>query len=345
MAAEFDLQKRLGKGYFGEVWLAIDTGLNTERAIKLIPPTKVLNPKNLSQEAQILKAVEHPNIVRVEETGTLGDGRIYVAMEYLFRGSLEDEAKGAYVDLTRARRIMIDVLRGLEYAHTRSILHRDIKPANILIGANSEGKLSDFGLAIPAGLNLRALGVKDYAYTLHLAPEVLLGKQYSVVTDIYACGVTLYRLVNGDTYLPSLSPSERRHFAIQGKFPDRSKYRDFVPRPLRMIINRAIHLNPVKRFNSAEQMRHALEQVPIEKNWRERVLPEGYEWTCGWNNKCYELRRVHDRDKSWSVTVKRGRSTKALRRMTEFCESGLTRVKADQISRRLLQDFVLGKIK
>jgi len=94
MAASFDFKERLGAGHFGEVWRVIDTGLNAERALKLIPPSKVLNPTNIFHEAQILKEAEHPNVVRVEETGTLGDGRIYVAMEYLPKGSLEDEAKG-----------------------------------------------------------------------------------------------------------------------------------------------------------------------------------------------------------------------------------------------------------
>ncbi|RKY24578.1 MAG: hypothetical protein DRP62_03460, partial [Planctomycetota bacterium] len=208
MAANFDFIKRLGSGHFGEVWLAFDTGLNVKRAVKLIPRSKVLDPDNFFHEAQILKAAEHPNVVRVEETGEMSDGRIYVAMEYLPKGSIEDEAKGAYVDLTRAKRIMIDALRGLEHAHSQGIVHRDIKPANILISHNSEGKLSDFGLAIPRGFDLKKLGTKDYAYILHIAPEVHQRKKYSIASDIYACGATLYRLVNGDRYLPSLSPAE-----------------------------------------------------------------------------------------------------------------------------------------
>lgn len=344
MTTAFDLQKRLGTGYFGEVWLVIDTGLNAKRAVKFIVPSKLINPKNFFQEAQTLKAVEHPNIVRVEETGTMNDGRIYIAMEYLSKGSLEDEAKGAYVDLTRAKRIMVDVLRGLEHAHRGSILHRDIKPGNILIGANGEGKLSDFGLAIRVGQNPRNPGVRDFAYILHLAPEVYLGQPYSILTDIYACGVTLYRLVNGDMYLPLVSRTDLRDLVIQGKFPERNNYRNFVPRPIRMIINRAINLNPVKRFKSAEQMRHTLEQVTIEKNWRERVLPDGHEWTCGWDTKCYEVRRVQDTNKTWSVNVRRGRSKMNMRRITNLCASGLTKVEAERISRKILQEFVMGRI-
>jgi serine/threonine protein kinase len=237
MAAQFDFIKRLGAGHFGEVWLAMDTSLNVNRALKLIPPDKVLNKSNFFHEAQILNSAEHPNVVRVEETGTLGDGRIYVAMEYFSKGSLEDEASGAYVALTRAKRLMIDVLRGLEYAHSKGILHRDIKPANILVGHTSEGKLSDFGLAIPAGYAPKSIGVKDYAYILHLAPEVPLRGEYSAQSDIHACGVTLYRLVNGDSYLRPLSPTEILKQSKAGRYPDRSSYREFIPRPLRALIN------------------------------------------------------------------------------------------------------------
>ena len=92
MSVGFDFKKRLGAGHFGEVWHAVDLGLNSECALKCIPPDKVINKKNFYQEAQTLKAAEHANIVRVNETGKLDDDRIYVSMEFLANGSLEDEA-------------------------------------------------------------------------------------------------------------------------------------------------------------------------------------------------------------------------------------------------------------
>lgn len=345
MAASFDYKERLGTGHFGEVWRVIDTGLNAVRALKLIPPSKVLNPNNIFHEAQVLKQAEHPNVVKVEETGTLSDGRIYVAMEYLKKGSLEDEAKGSYVDLTRAQRIMVDTLRGLQHAHERQILHRDIKPANILVGKNSEGILSDFGLAIPKGVNLKALGAKDYVYILHLAPEVHNGNNYTILTDVYAAGVTLYRLVNGDRYLPAIAPADVQIACLQGKYPDRTKYRDFIPRPLKSLINRAIDLDPSKRFQSAEDMRHALEQVTIQMNWNEQRLTNGKCWTSGWDHKCYEVLRISGSDKKWTVQTRKGSCKRTLRRVNKLCHKDLTKAKAEQVSRRILQDYVLGRIK
>lgn len=345
MAASFDFQRRLGAGHFGEVWMAVDTGLNATRAVKLIPPLKVLNPKNIFHEAQILKGAEHPNVVRVEETGTLADGRIYLAMEYLPKGSLEDEAKGAYVDLTRAQRIMVDALRGLQHAHERGILHRDIKPANILIGDNGVGKLSDFGLAVPKGINLKTLGVKDYGYVLHLAPEVHAGGNNSVLSDIYSVGVTLYRLVNGDSYLPLIDPVDIPQACMDGKYPDRTKYRAFIPRALKVLINRATDIDQAKRYQSAEAMRHALEQITIQMNWKEQLLPNGTRWTSGWNARCYEVTLSHDSLNEWTVTTKRGQSRKNLRKISSLCQAGLSRSVAEKITRKILQDHVSGRAK
>jgi len=342
VAAAFDFHERLGAGHFGEVWRVTDTGLGVVRALKVIAPAKVLNPTNYFHEAQMLKAAEHPNVVKVEETGKFADGRIYVAMEYLPKGSLEDEAKGTYVPLRRAQRIMIDVLRGLEHAHGRGVLHRDIKPANIMIGTHSEGKVSDFGLAIPVGMSVKALGVKEYKYILHSAPEVLEGKPHSIASDIYACGMTMYRMVNGDTYFNPPSPLDLHDHVKHGLFPDRNQYRDWIPLALRKVINKAIDPDSAKRYTSAREMRAALERITIEKDWKEKILPNGVQWICGWDNKCYEV-SLEEVNGVWSVTVRKGASKNKLRRVNKLCSDGLKLDTAKSKARRILMDFVLGK--
>ncbi len=347
MTSQFEFQKRLGSGYFGEVWLAFDIGLGMHQAVKLISPSKVINPKNIFQESQILKSAENPNVVKVIAAGIRPDGQIYVSMEYLPRGSVEDEAKGGYLHLTRAKRLMIDVLRGLEHAHSKGILHRDIKPANILIGESSEGKLSDFGLALPISeLEYSIQNLKDYAYFFHQAPEVYKDRKYSIASDIYSCGITLYRLVNGDTYLPKIDDLDTLGSLIEeGKFPKRDYYRDFIPRSLKMVINKAMNLKPEDRFGSAQEMRHALEQVFINKNWAEKALPNGIKWTCSWKeDKYYEITKTL-MDKKWSIIVKRGTSKVTARNDNKLSKSNLIKKEADSLAKRLLQDFVTGKLK
>ena len=344
MAVGFELLKRLGAGHFGEVWLAIDKGLDAERAVKFIPSDRVLDPGNFFHEAQILQSVQHSNIVRVEETGNMDDGRIYVAMEYLPKGSLEDEARGAYVDLTRAKKVMVDVLRGLGHAHDKGILHRDIKPANILIGHNGEGKLSDFGLAVPASVNLSASNFKDYAYLIHRAPELQKKPIYSAASDIYAAGVTLYRLVNGDSYLPPVGTADLEALIANGEFPDRQRYREFIPRPVRVIVNKAMNVDPKKRYRTAAAMRHALEQIEVNKNWKESLLPAGIKWTCGWGDFVYEVRRERLPTGRWQVEVRKGRTKKKLRRMLALCLYDASKQQAERQSRQVLQKMVLGQL-
>lgn len=338
----FDFRERLGAGHFGEVWLATDLGLNADRAVKLIPPDKLPDKNNFFREAQLLKEAEHPNIVKVESTGKMQDGRIYVAMEYLPKRSIDDEARGNYVPLTRAKRVMIDVLRGLEWAHAKGIIHHDIKPGNILIGNTNEGKLSDFGLAIRPGKDPRNIAVRNYNYLLHLAPEIYTRNQYSKLSDIYACGVTLYRMVNGDRYLPAVSPQDAPALACAGKYPNRSKYRAFIPRPLKVLINRAMAVDPKDRYQSAEDMRRALEQIAINMNWAEQVFSDHVRWVAGWNDRCYEVTINHDKGKTACVVVRKGESKQFLRRVNRLCAEGLTKAKAEKLVRRILQDFVLG---
>lgn len=337
MAASFDFRKRLGTGYFGEVWRAVDTGLGCEVALKCIPADKIINPANLHQEAQTLKASEHSNIVKVTETGTLDDGRIYVSMEYLPNGSVEDEASGALLGLPRAKRLMIDVLRGLGHAHRQGIVHRDIKPANIMIGNSSEGKLSDFGLAVPDIASVDASQFKQYQYRLHLAPEVRKFTDYTPISDIYACGVTLYRLVNGDTYLPSIDLAEATRRARRGDFPPRDQYRDFIPTSLRRLINKALSVKPVERYQSANEMRHALEQQKLLVAWRERKTHRG----TVWKGESLDERQFHvslsqNVDSKWEIEVKTGSANK-LRRKNADCHGNLTKAKGRQLARRILQ--------
>jgi len=344
MAVSFDFRRRLGSGHFGEVWHAIETGLGSEVALKCIPPAKIVNQGNFFQEAQALKSAEHPNIVRVFDTGTLDDGRIYVSMEYLPRGSVEDEAQGAPIPLSKTKRLMIDVLRGLGYAHEKGIVHRDIKPANILIGNTEEGKLSDFGLALPdiKGLDLSQL--KQYQYILHLAPEVRRIRDYTVLSDIYACGVTLFRLVNGDSNLPQITPAQAHRLSRRGEFPSRDSYRDFIPQALKRMINKAMNVDPLVRYQTADEMRHALEHQVLLVDWSDSMVHGRTTWSgTDRASMHYQVLKYQQGNRRWAVDTRKGRTLGSLRRVGRYCFSNMRKQDAEKKARRLLQDFVTGK--
>lgn len=345
MAASFDFRRRLGSGHFGEVWHAIDTGLGCEVALKCIPPDKIINQANFFQEAQVLKTSEHANVVRVNDTGRLDDGRIYVSMEFLPNGSLEDEAQGAPVPLSRSKRLIIDVLRGLGHAHLKNVVHRDVKPANILIGNAGEAKLSDFGLSLPDIKNLNVAQLKQYQYVLHLAPEVRRMQDYTKLSDIYAAGVTFYRLVNGDSNLPQVTPAQAHAMARRGEFPPREGYRDYIPQGLRRLINKAMNVDPSLRYQSAYEMRRALEHQPLIVDWSESIAPTQTLWR-GVNSRgtIYEVIKNQQNNRRWTVQTRRGSSAQSLRRIGNYCASDLRKQDADKKARRILQDITKGKL-
>ncbi len=140
---------------------------------------------------------------------------------------------------------------------------------------------------------------------LHLAPEVHKMSDYTILSDIYACGVTLYRLVNGDTYLPPIPPKKAIHLARLGKFPQRDRYRFFIPTSLRRLINKAINIDPAKRFQSADEMRHALEQQNLLVTWNEKHISHGILWEGrSIRGREYILSMQYSKSSGWCIEFK-----------------------------------------
>jgi eukaryotic-like serine/threonine-protein kinase len=342
LAASFVKKRRLGSGQFGEVWLAFDTGLAVDRAVKIIPLSKVVSVDNFYQEAQILRAVTHNHVVRVEEAGRLSDDQLYIAMEYLPLGSVEDEARGAPLPMTRAVRVLCDALKGLEHVHSQGVIHRDIKPGNILVGDLGQCKLSDFGLAAKVGAT-GATSPEGYLY--HAAPEIVRDDAASVLTDVYAAGVTLYRLLNGDDLLPTFADFDDYLQAIgEGRFPDRGRHRLYVPRSLRVVTNRAMHIDPSLRYCDARAFRVALEQVRICCDWQEEPISTGTLWRGV--HKGAEVQVVMTVRSRGKVVVETKRRTPSggWRRVKGGCDEGLTLAEARRVASGVLQALTAGRL-
>jgi serine/threonine protein kinase len=214
--------KTLGGGGFGDVYLEHHEGLDVNHAVKCVSPGAVTTPSEFYREPRLLKELQHEYIVRVFDTWDEA-GVLHIAMEYLSKGSLARMCDRGPVPLKRVKHIVCQCLKALQFIHDRGFVHRDIKPANILIGRNGEGKLSDFGLAIPTRETL----YEPPAGTLYyLAPEVLVTGEMGVRSDIYAMGVTLYESLNGSSFLPAHSKPTGLENAItlaargvSGEFP------------------------------------------------------------------------------------------------------------------------------
>jgi serine/threonine-protein kinase len=336
---DYERLQRLGAGNFGEVWLVYDRALNIRRGVKYVPASRIHDPTHFYNEPHTLMELQHENIVRVVDAGKLPDGTLYIAMEYLPRGSIESIHRGQPLLLSVAFSILKDICWALEYAHNRDFIHRDIKPANILISSDYRAKLSDFGLAtrVPRGAF-----ASPYGYLTHVAPEVLRTNRTSKLSDIYALGVTAYRLVNGDGFLPEVhDQSDIKDQILLGQYPDRSRYRPYVPTKIQTIINNCMAVDPRQRFQSAALFRRALEGIHIRCDWRFRRIKKNvvYLASIAGNN----IRVTISKEKSSDYTIETTKQVdmKPPRRVGKDCEDGMTLGQMKKKLRKILPRYVL----
>lgn len=333
-------RKRLGAGGFGEVWLARHVGLNVYHAVKFVAAGAVTNPTEFYSEPRLLKALEHRNIVLVYDAGFVSS-ELYIAMEYLKAGSVEDQCTTEPMKLRRVKPVFCEALKGLQFVHDKGYLHRDLKPANILIDRNGGGKLADFGLAIP----IREALLTAPAGTLtYLAPEVFATGEMTKLTDLYAMGVSLYEAANGYTYLPAISQSRvLRDSIVSGDFPDRRYYRSYIPRSLKLVINKAMHPDPTRRYQSADELRQSLEQTTIRCSWDEERGGGQAKWTTHLNDRRLTVALVAS-SKGWELeVVQRKNSKSAGRRIGRLCGSFQSEEDANRRVREILQGLVCGR--
>jgi eukaryotic-like serine/threonine-protein kinase len=266
---KYELKRHLGKGAFGDVFLAHDRALDAIKAIKVLDVPDPNQFMEKLEEAQILHKCKHKHIVEVNEANIYdvgGQQKVVIDMEYLPKGCFEDLLKNATISIHSSVNYIIDCLFALEHAHNQGILHRDIKPANIML-CDYGAKLSDFGLATVLGT--RQAG-SPRGYTTHLAPEYFSTQSTTELTDIYAMGITLFRACNyiadWRSVIASIRDAEQK--IISGKLTDSIGYQLFVPSKLKRVINKACSIKPTQRYQTASEMRQSLERVELLIDWR-----------------------------------------------------------------------------
>jgi serine/threonine protein kinase len=203
---QYRIERILGRGGMGVVYLARDTRLHRHVALKSLPPHLFRDPRmhaRLKQEARAAAALSHPSIATVYALEEIGN-QIFIASEYLEGRTLREEIAAGRVDGARAVAIAVDVARALAAAHERGIVHRDLKPENIIITGKGAVKVLDFGLAQfdVAAEDLSSVSRLTDSGTMagtppYMAPEQLLGKPTSARTDQFAFGVMFYEMLTG----------------------------------------------------------------------------------------------------------------------------------------------------
>jgi serine/threonine protein kinase len=249
------LKEVLGRGAFGEVWLAEkDSALAKMRLALKLPIGVTVDIDEVRKEAELwMRAASHPNVLPIFEAD-IYDGQVAIASEYAQDGSLENwlnKHGGKAPSIAAALEMAMGVLSGLEHLHVRGIVHRDLKPANILMQGEC-ARIADFGLA--RLMNLDATGSPAAGTLAYMAPEAFDGKR-TVQTDLWSVGIVLYEMLQG--HRPFTATSLIQLFKAIAESPP-LPLSDTVPRPVREIVATALNKAPRARFPSAADMRAAL---------------------------------------------------------------------------------------
>lgn len=276
--------KRLGQGGMAVVYLAFDTRLEREVAIKIIRKENILPSQmeqflqRFEQEAKTQSKFDHPNIVQVYDFGEY-EGSPYLVMAYQPGGTLKD-LTGSPIPYSQAAQLLAPIADALTYAHARDVLHRDVKPANILLNEDYNCKLTDFGIAKLLGnidgntLTGTGVGVGTPQY---MAPEQWTG-QPEKATDIYALGVVFYELVTGHKPYDADTPAAL--LVIQATEPLRrpTEYVPDLPLYIEKVLYKALAPKPEDRFESMAEFAAVLETLSYEKPHDHSTMVEPSSW-------------------------------------------------------------------
>ncbi len=262
LGGRYRLIELLGTGGMATIYRATDTGLGRDVALKLLRPEYLRDPDfsaRFRQEAQAAASLSHPNIVTVYDYGEDPSGP-FIAMELVDGEDLASilRRSGA-LPARQSTRIASSVARALSAAHAGGIVHRDIKPGNVLIGADGQVKVADFGIARAISEAQVTLPGMTLGSVHYFSPEQARGEPATASSDIYSLGIVLYEMLTGVRPWEGDSAASVALARLSGPIPDPLAVRPTVPPDLAAITRRALALDPQDRWSSATIFADALD--------------------------------------------------------------------------------------
>ncbi len=255
----------LGSGGMAEVYLCRDEVLGREVALKVLREHYAEDEEfveRFAKEARSAASLQHPNIASVYDLGRSREGRYYIVMEYVGGGTLADHLlwKGPLPAPTAAA-VAEQVASALAAAHAEGIIHRDVKPQNVLVSAEGDVKLADFGIARAAA----ATSVSQTGHILgtarYMSPEQAMGKRTTPRSDLYALGGVLYEMLTGEVPFDADTPVAVALKQVDERPHHRAGITPEVRADMDAVVMRLLSKDPAGRYESAEELAEDLERL------------------------------------------------------------------------------------
>ena len=264
----YEILGELGKGAMGIVYLARDPLIGRQLALKTFRLGYSAGDQELEQfrtrflrEAQSAGILSHPNIVTIHDVAVDPGGDFFIAMEYVQGTDLKlvMQRQGRF-EPRFAVEVIAQIADGLGYAHSKGVVHRDIKPANIIITADKQAKITDFGIARVEASNLtvegQLLGTPNY-----MAPEQIQGKEVDHRADIFSLGVMFYELLTGKKPFAAQNMTAVTHRIVFEPFPPLEEHVRGLPEAMTAVLDRALAKDPEQRYDKGAEMASDLRAI------------------------------------------------------------------------------------
>jgi len=261
----YEVEKPIGKGAMGLVYLARDTKINRVVAIKTMALSQAFDESELVgirerffREAETAGRLSHPNIVTVYDAGE-ENGLAYIVMEFLKGGDLVPYTRSSQLPVPQVVSILARVADALAYAHGKNVVHRDVKPANVMYEpASDEVKVTDFGVARLTDASKTKTGMV-LGTPSYMSPEQLTGKKVDGRSDLFSLGVTLYQMLCGRPPFVGESMVQLMRKITSESPADIRSVNPLVPDDLALVVERSLVKDVAQRYQTGEEMARDLQ--------------------------------------------------------------------------------------
>ncbi|GAB4418929.1 MAG: hypothetical protein Kow00106_15050 [Anaerolineae bacterium] len=264
----YTIREEIGRGGMATVYRAHQLSMDRDVALKVLPPELLNQATSLDRfkrEASIVARLEHRAIVPVHDYGEY-QGIPYLVMRYMEGGSVDDMLAAGPIPPERTLQIALQIAPALDYAHRQGVLHRDLKPSNILLDANGDAYLTDFGIARLMGRNAEPLTTTGVVGTpSYMSPEQAQGHELDGRSDVYALGVVLFEMLTGVRPFEGETPYSVAVKHVTEPPPSPCAINPALSRAVENVLFKALEKKPENRHQTAmalaEALKHAIEQA------------------------------------------------------------------------------------